>query len=136
MVSMRDKDAKLVIEKTAEALKDKIQQPEWSKFVKTGISRDRVPQQKDWWYLRSASLMRRIYIDGPVGVSRLRSVYGGKHRRGHKPAHFAKSGGKIIRTIFQDLEKIGYVEKVEKPKKGRVLSKEGMKFMNEIAKQI
>lgn len=121
---------------TAEELKKVMKQPEWALYVKTSAGRERPPLQEDWWFWRAASLLRRISLDGPVGVSRLRSYYGGLHRRGHKPAHFKKSGGKIIRAILQDLEKAGYVQKVDKPKRGRKISPQGQKFLNSIAKTI
>lgn len=135
MTSILDVKADELIKKAAEELKNKIKQPDWSLYVKTGVSRERPPEQKNWWYIRAASILRRLYIDGPIGVSKLRSYYGGRHRRGHKPAHFAKGSGKIIRVILQDLEKIGFVQVAEK-RKGRILTKEGKKFLVNIAKQI
>jgi len=134
MSGVVDVKADVFIKKLAEELKQKIRQPEWSLYIKTGCGRERPPEQKDWWYIRAASILRRIYLDGPVGVNRLRSYYGCRHRRGHKQAHFAKGSGKIIRTILQDLEKIGYV-KSEKNKKGRVITPEGQKFLDKIAKE-
>lgn len=119
----------------AAELETRIKMPEWGKFIKTGISKQRPPEQTNYWYLRAASIMRRIYIDGPVGVQRLRSYYGSSKNMGHQPSHFKRGSGKIIRTILQDLEKIGYIKKIEKPKKGRILTKEGKRFMEEIAKQ-
>jgi len=133
-VLIQDAPAEEFIKKAADELKNKIKQPEWSLFVKTGVGRERPPEQNDWWYVRAASILRRIYLDGPVGVSRLRTYYGSRHRRGHKPAHFAKGSGKIIRTILQQLEEIGFIKKVEKPKKGRVITPEGQKFLDKIAK--
>ena len=109
MVSIRDVDSKSLIDKAAEALKDKIEMPEWAIYVKTGVSRERPPEQRNWFFIRAASILRRIYINGPIGVSRLKTCYGGKQRRGHKPAHRKKAGGKIIRTILQDLEKIKFI---------------------------
>lgn len=135
MVSIHDADAPALVAKAAEELKEKMEMPSWARMVKTGTSRQRQPEQNDWWYLRAASMLRRVYVDGPVGVSRLRSYYGGLHRRGHKPAHKAKAGGKIIRTILADLEKAGYVKKAEK-KKGRVITGAGEKFLNSVAKQL
>lgn len=134
MVSILDKEADKLVKKTAEELQKRIKQPEWAKFVKTGVSRERPPEQKNWWFLRSASVLRRIYIDGPVGVEKLRSYYGGRQRRGSRPAHFKKGSGKILRVILQDLEKAGLV-KAEK-RKGRVVTNQGKKFMAGIAKQI
>ncbi|MFH0949259.1 MAG: 30S ribosomal protein S19e [Candidatus Aenigmatarchaeota archaeon] len=123
-----------VIPAIAKELQQHIQMPQWATFVKTGTGKQRPPEQSDWWYIRAASMLRRISIDGPVGISRLRTYYGSLKRRGHKPAHFRKGGGKVIRTIIQDLEKAGLIEKSSH--KGRVLSKTGMKLLSKTAKQI
>ena len=136
MTSARDVEPKLLIEKTAKELESKIKMPEWAVYVKTGASRERPPEQGNWFFIRTASVLRRIYLDGPVGVSRLRSYYSARKRRGHKPAHSKKAGGKIIRTILQELEKIKLIEKVEKPNKGRKITREGQSFLDKIAKNI
>jgi small subunit ribosomal protein S19e len=133
MTSIRDADASELVKKVSEEIRSKIEMPEWARYVKTGISRERPPESEDWWYARSASVLRRIYLDGPVGVQRLRSYYGGLHRRGHKPAHFARGSGKIARTILQDLEKAGLIKK---EKKGRLITPEGTRFLNSIAKKM
>jgi small subunit ribosomal protein S19e len=111
-----------------------IKPPTWSKFVKTGVHKERPPTQPDWWYIRSASILRRIYLDGPVGVSRLRTVYGGKKDRGHKPEHFYKGSGSIIRKILQQLEAAGFVKKLDK--EGRVITEKGRKFLEDVAKRV
>ncbi len=138
-MSEKEINSSELIKLAAEELKKTMKQPAWSAYIKTGISRERPPEQRDWWFLRSASVLRRIYVDGPVGVSRLRSYYGGRHRRGHKPAHFAKSSGKLIRVILQDLEKQGYVKKVTLPGKpvvrGRAITPAGQKLLSSVAKQ-
>lgn len=113
---------------------DKMKQPEWSLFVKTGANAERPPSQKDWWYLRSAAILRRIYNNGPVGVGRLRTVFGGKRRRGHKPPHRKDAGGKVIRTIIQQLESAGYITKTEKPRKGRIVTSRGQALVDKCAK--
>jgi ribosomal protein S19E (S16A) len=96
-------------------------------FAKTGMHRERAPQRKDWWFVRCASILYRVYKDGPVGTESLRSYYGGKRNRGVKPHHFSKSGGKVIRTCLQALEKDGLIKKA-KPK-GREISSKGEKFL-------
>lgn len=136
MVSIRDVDSDALVKKAAEELKNKIKMPDWASFVKTGVSRQRPPEQSDWWYVRAASILRRIYLSGPIGVERLKSYYGGRRRRGHKPAHFRKASGKIVRVILQDLERAKLIEKIDKPKKGRIVTNEGKRFLNKIAKQI
>lgn len=135
MVSIKHTDQQRLVEKSAEELKKIIKSPEWADYVKTGVSRERPPVQKDWWHLRAASILRKAY-NGPVGTSRLRSYYGGLHRRGHKPAHFSKGSGKVIRTILKDLEAAGLLKKVDKPRKGRIITPAGQKLLNSAAKQI
>lgn len=134
MVSARNADQSKLVARMSTQLKDSITMPDWARFVKTGVSRERPPEQPDWFYLRSASVLRKIYNDGPVGVEKLRSYYGGLHRRGHKPAHFARGGGKIIRTILKELEAAGYIARAEK--KGRIITPQGQKFVDNAAKQV
>ena len=132
MATINEIKAGKLIEKIADDLKTKMNQPQWTQFVKTGVSRERTPQDDNWYFIRSASILRRLYFDGPVGISRLRTRYGGLHRRGHKPARFAKGSGKLIRTMLQSLEEL---KLVEKDKKGRKLSTEGQRFLDGIAKK-
>ena len=132
---MRDVDTKKFIDLCKEELKkiDVIKPPVWAKFVKTGTNRKLPPRQEDWWYTRVASILRRIYLDEPVGVQRLRTYYGGRKDRGHKPEKFRKSGGNIIRKSLQQLEKAGFIEKSKNSKKrGRVVSEGGKKFIKKI----
>jgi small subunit ribosomal protein S19e len=104
--------------------------------IKSGVCCERPFQQKDFWYIRSAAILRRLYLDGPVGVERLRTYFGKKRRRGHSPPKFMKAGGKFIRTMLQQLEEAGLVTKVDKPRKGRVLTPKGQKFLHQIAKRL
>ena len=135
MKTIYDVDAQQFVKLAASELKGKISMPEWAKLVKTGSFKERPPENDDWWYMRASSMLRRIYIDGPVGTSRLRTFYGGLHRRGHKPAHTGKAGGKIIRTILIDMEKAGLLKKADKQKKGRVVTPEGQKFVDSILRK-
>ncbi|MCW1301329.1 MAG: 30S ribosomal protein S19e [Candidatus Nanoarchaeia archaeon] len=136
MATVYDVPADKLIQKVAEELKQKVQVPTWAKFVKTGAHKERPPEQDDWFYKRLASLLRTVYISGPVGVSRLRTKYGGRKRRGHKPERAYKAGGAIIRRGLQILESLGLVTKVEKPKKGRIVTPEGRSFLDKIATSI
>jgi small subunit ribosomal protein S19e len=122
-----------LLELIAEDFKTKLTKPEFTEWIKTGAHRERVPQRTDWWYLRTASILYRVYRDGPVGTERLRTYYGGRKNRGVKPEKFVKASGKIIRTCLQALEK----EKlIKKAKKGRIISKEGEKYLNSISKKL
>ncbi|MFH1376386.1 MAG: 30S ribosomal protein S19e [Candidatus Woesearchaeota archaeon] len=122
-----------VIKRTAEKLKkiEEIKAPEWSKFVKTSPARERPPVELDWWYARTASILRKIQLLGPIGTSKLSKKYGGKKNRGHKPEKFFRGSTKIIRTILQQLEKAGLTEQAQKgAHKGRIATKKGLSLLN------
>ncbi len=118
----------------AQALKKipQITAPEWSFFVKTGISKQRTPEDPDFWYVRTASILRQLYIQGVVGVQRLRTRYGGRKNRGVRPARFKKSSGKMLRVMLQQAEAAGFVEKVTGSQFGRRLTKTGREFLDSI----
>ena len=136
MPTARDVRADLLISRVAEELKkmEEIKPPSWAAFVKTGPSRQRPPIQRDWWYIRAASVLRTVYLHGPVGVERLRTKYGGRKDRGARPEHFKKASGHIIRVILQQLERAGLVEKVER--RGRRITPRGRSLLDRVAAQI
>ena len=137
MTTAYDVPADVLIEKLSGYLKEnirEIQSPEWAGYVKTGSHAERVPQNPDWWYVRSASILRKLYMNGPIGVSRLRKDFGGRKRRGVRPAHFAKAGGNIIRTILQQLDQAGLTQK--DGIKGRVVTGKGRSLLDAMSTQI
>lgn len=136
MTTVRDVPVDIMLQKLSEKLKDAkaVKQPEWSLFVKTGVHKEKPPTQDDWWFTRSAAILRTIYIKGPVGVSRLRGKYGGCKNRGSLPDQARKGGGKIIRVCLQQLEEAGFVEKFGK--RGRVVSPKGRSFLDNIAHEV
>jgi small subunit ribosomal protein S19e len=83
MVTVYDVPAEALILKVAEKLKenDKIVPPEWAEFVKTGVHTERAPVQEDWWFTRAASILRKLYVKGPMGTSKLAGEYGGFNDR-------------------------------------------------------
>lgn len=121
----------------AEAIKKSgyFQKPTWVDFVKTSCHKQRPNIDPDFWYKRAASILRQIYIREIIGVERLRTRYGGRLKRGSKPEEFRKAGGKIIRTILQQAEAAGLIEKVKtKRKSGRKLTEKGKSFMESVIK--
>ncbi|MCD4759933.1 30S ribosomal protein S19e [archaeon] len=123
----------VLLDNTSKQLKGikEITPPEWAKFVKTSAARERPPVEKDWWYARAASILRKLYIYGPIGVNKLKRKYGGKKNRGHKPERYYKGSGKIIRTILQQLEKTGLIEKTKKDSHhGRILTSKGKSLLD------
>jgi len=138
-MSMYDVDQQELIEELAKALKDvkELTPPEWSKFVKTGTSKQRPPMRDDWWYVRAASILRTIAKMKIIGVEKLRRKYGGRKRRGYKSEKTKKASGKIIRTILQQLEKAGFLKKDQiGTHKGRSLTKEGKEFINKVVEKM
>ena len=120
----------------AEALKKlpEFKSPDWVNFVKTGTNKNRPTSDEDFWHKRAASIIRQIYINGIVGVQRLRTRYGGRKNRGVRPPKFVKGGGKIIRVILQQAESAGLTEKVNGKRSGRQLTKKGKDFMESLVK--
>jgi len=139
MASIFDVPADQLIEKVAEELKknDKIKQPQWAEFAKTGPHNERPPLRKDWWYIRTASVLRYVSVRKVIGVSKLRTKYGGKKNKGAAPEEFYKASGNILRKILQQLEAAGLVQKKEKGiHKGRTLTKEGESILGKCSSTI
>ena len=135
MAKVYDIPADMLIKKLTEILKSEdINPPTWISFVKTGVHADKPPQKVDWWYTRGASILRKIYLNGPISIADMRSIYGGGKARGYGIASHRYAGGAIIRNAVHGLEKLGYVEKVEK--KGRIVTKQGMKKLDNISTEI
>ena len=135
MAKVHDVPADMLIKKLTEILKSEdINPPTWISFVKTGVHADKPPQQVDWWYTRCASILRKIYLNGPISITDMRSMYGGGKARGYGIASHRYAGGAIIRNAVHGLEKLGYVEKVEK--KGRIVTKQGMKKLDNLSTEI
>ena len=125
-----------LISRLTEILKtEDIPAPAWAVFVKTGAHADKPPQKSDWWYTRCASILRKIYLHGPLTVNDLRTIYGdGKRKMYYGARHHRDASGAIIRNAIHGLEKLGYVEKVEK--KGRVVSRQGMQKLAKMSTEI
>ncbi len=129
-----EKDAEQFNIKLAEALKNvpEFEAPEWVFYVKSGTSKERPPANENFWYMRSASILRQLYLKGVLGVNKLKTRYGSRKKRGGKPEKFRKSGGKIIRVILQQAESAGLVEKMNKVQYGRRLTQKGRDFLDSI----
>ena len=125
-----------LIEKVAEELKkiEEIKAPAWASFAKTGVHKERAPIKRDWWYTRVAAVLRSVYVLGPVGVSKLRTKFGGKKRRGHKMAHFRKGSGSVIRKALQQLQTAGLVKPLRN--EGRIVTNEGRRLLDRLSTEI
>ena len=135
MAKVFDVPADIFISRLTEILKNEdISVPVWASFVKTGSHAEKPPQNSGWWHIRCASILRKIYFHGPLSINELRSMYGGAKPVGYGAAHHRDASGAIIRNAVHALEKLGYIEKVEK--KGRILTKQGIKKLDGLATEI
>jgi len=134
MAKVYDVPADDFISKLAEILKtEDIPAPSWIPFVKTGAHAIKPPQNSEWWHIRCASILRKIYLNGPISVNRLRAIYGGGKAVGYGAAHHKDASGAVIRNAIHGLEKLGYVQK---GKKGRMVTKQGMQKLDKLATEI
>jgi small subunit ribosomal protein S19e len=132
-----DVPASKFIEKVAKHLKenvDAVSPPAWVNAVKTGIQAEKQPQDPAWWYTRCASILRKIYIHGPIGAEQLRADYGGATGYRGSPEHAVKAGGSIVRKALQQLQTAGLVE--TSGTRGRRITKEGRKLLQELAEEL
>jgi small subunit ribosomal protein S19e len=132
-----DIPASVLIEKLAIHLKDeedKIIPPSWTPFVKTGVHNQRPPQNPDWWFIRCASILRKIYLKGPIGIEKLRREYGGRVDGGAKPEHAGKGSGAIVRNAIQQLQEAGLVK--PQKKEGRVVTNEGRQLLDRLSTEL
>ncbi len=136
MVTVYDVPPEKLIARAAAQLKtiDAIKVPEWAEFVKTGRQAEKAPVQSDWWFTRSASVLRKVYIKGPIGSSRLAAEYGGFADRGSKPNRAVKGSRAIARRCLIQLEQAGLIAKDKK--NGRVITPKGQSLLDNAAKQV
>jgi len=134
MVSALEVPAEELIKQVGVKLKTEgsIKPPAWAGDVKTGVQAMRKPADADWWYIRCASILRKLYMD-PQGVGSLRSWYGAAQSRGVKPEHHKPASGNIIRKALQQLETAGYVKKEAV---GRTITPKGRSLLDKTTLEI
>lgn len=140
MTTLYDAPAEELIEAVAAKLADEsaVEAPDWAEFSKTSVDRKLPPEQDDFWVRRSASLLRKVAVDGPTGVGALQTAYGsakqGSNRYQVRPRQSTDGSGSIIRTALQQLEEAGYVSTAEG--EGRVITPEGQQLLDETATEV
>jgi small subunit ribosomal protein S19e len=135
MTTAHDVPPELLIRSLSEDLKKAgVKPPEWAPYVKTGIHREKSPYKPDWWYDRLASVLRKVYLRGPVGTERLAAEYGGSRDAGSAPKHPRQGSRAIVRECLQQLEGLGYVKAQEK--RGRVVTSKGRSLVDRKAREI
>jgi small subunit ribosomal protein S19e len=105
--------------------------PVWADTVKTGVHKELAPYGDDWYYIRAASIARKVYLRPGIGVGQLQKWYGGAYRRGARRQHFREASSGIIRSVLIQLEEMKVVEKVSGG--GRRASVVGQQDLDRIA---
>lgn len=137
MTTVYDVPAKPLIDRIASDLEDEdaVEPPEWAPFVRTGAHKERPPEEQGWWFTRTAAVLRKVYIEGPIGVERLASHYGGKRRADVSPHHAVKGSRNILRTVLQQLEEVGYLEQNDQ-EGGRQVTPEGQSYLDNLSHDV
>eukprot|EP00928_Gymnodinium_smaydae_P001959 TRINITY_DN106_c0_g1_i4.p2 TRINITY_DN106_c0_g1~~TRINITY_DN106_c0_g1_i4.p2 ORF type:complete len:191 (+),score=62.54 TRINITY_DN106_c0_g1_i4:67-573(+) len=135
VVTVKDVTADKFIKAFSQHLKrqGRFEIPKWADVVKTGKAKELPPNDPDWLYVRTASMVRKVYIRGGTGVGGFKKVYGKQNRRGTCTNVFSKASGKVCRYVLQQLEEMGLVEQDEEG--GRKITKEGQRELDTVAVQ-
>jgi small subunit ribosomal protein S19e len=138
MTTLYDVPADDLIDAVAAKLEDRLEEPDWAEYVTTGESRELPPEQEKFWYRRAASLLRKVAINGPVGVERLSTEYGdkkgGSNRYQVAPEHRTDGSKNIIRTILQQLEDEELVG--TEGSAGRIVTGDGRSLLDDTAGEV
>ncbi|WP_115863491.1 30S ribosomal protein S19e [Halorussus litoreus] len=138
MTTLYDVPAEDLIDAVAAKLEDRLDVPDWTEFVKTGEGKELPPEQEDFWHRRAASVLRKVATEGPVGVERLATEYGGKKGGSNRyqvaPEHRTDGSRKIIRTILQQLEDEDFVD--TEGSAGRIVTGDGRSLLDDTAGEV
>ncbi|MFB6267127.1 MAG: 30S ribosomal protein S19e [Halodesulfurarchaeum sp.] len=138
MVTLYDAPADELLDALATELSDRLEEPEWATYTKSGPGRELPPEQEDFWFKRAASILRKVAMDGPIGVERLATEYGGvtdgSNRYRVAPRHRTDGSQKLIRTILQQLEDEGLI--MTREGEGRDITPEGQSLLDTTAGEV
>lgn len=136
LTTVYDVPADRLILAVAEKLRGEnaIAAPDWTPFVTTGIHREKPPTNPDWWHVRVGAVLRKVYVEGPIGTERMRAEFGGTRDRGSKPNRAKKGSGSIVRTALQQLETAGLIAQVKG--EGRKITPKGQKLLDNASHEV
>lgn len=136
MTTVFDVPAEPLLQRVAADLRGKaeLKAPDWAPFVKTGRHRERPPTNPDWWHVRLAAVLRKVYIEAPIGTERLSAFFGGAKHRGSMPDKAWSGSRAILRTALQQLEGAGLLVTIKS--KGRQVTPAGRKLLDNHAFEV
>ncbi|KII62427.1 40S ribosomal protein S19-1 [Thelohanellus kitauei] len=112
--------------------KSGIELPEFTTFCKTSHGKEHAPYRKDWFFVRMASMARRLYTEQGMGVGHFTRIYGVGKRNGTRPKHHVDGSGSVSRKALQLLGKLNIVE-IDQVNGGRRLTAQGRKELDAVA---
>ena len=117
MTTAHDVPADLLIAELASRIAEMsdITAPDWADYAKTGTHRERPPVQSDWWQVRSAAILRKVCMLGPIGVNHMSQLFGGPKDRGVKQNRAVAGSRNVARTIMQQLTACGLITSKHNP---------------------
>jgi small subunit ribosomal protein S19e len=136
MTTVYDVPPQLLINQTAMKLQEieQIAPPEWAADVKTGTHVETQPVQENWWHIRTAAVLRKVYVNGPIGTERLAGEFGGSKDRKAKPYKAVKGSRSIIRHVLQQLEAAELV--AADKNRGRMITPKGQSLLDNAAREV
>jgi small subunit ribosomal protein S19e len=111
----------------------KVEVPAWVDLVKTGTHKELAPYDPDWYYVRTAAVARKIYIQGGIGVGKLTKYFGGGKKK-NTATHFCAGSGSVARASLKSLTKLGFIAIDEKG--GRKITPAGQRDLDRIARSV
>merc|ERR1712046_405347 len=103
-------------------------------LMKTGSFKERSPDSEKWIFFRGAAILRRIAVEGGMGVGKLSKVFGGKNNRKLSKPHKVKSSRGHLRKLVQQLGKAGLLS--EEKGELRKITQKGKELLDSIAKSV
>ena len=108
--------------------------PNCAEYIKTSHGRERAPANPDWYYIRAAAVLRRIYLRPGVGLGGLAKVFANKKNRGSQPEITCPAARGPLHWVCKSLEGLKLVAKGKES--GRVLTQTGRKRCDTIASNV
>ncbi|MDG7048041.1 MAG: 30S ribosomal protein S19e [Nitrososphaerota archaeon] len=135
MPTVFDVKSDLLLKRASDYFKQStiLQPMPYLQYVKSGSHTTHQPINQDWWYIRAASLLRKVYTKGPISLKELEKEYGGRKRIGYRIAHHRDAGSSIIRKLLIQLQAANLVTKTPK---GRIITPEGRSLMDKLSAQV
>jgi len=134
-VCVKDVDAFKWIKGFAAHLKTQgqLEVPEFVDYTKTSSAKTLAPQDPDWYYVRSAAVLRRVYLRPFTGIGGLSKVFGSAYGKS-RPMHFRTAAKGVLRHVLQSLEKLGLLTKSDDG--GRVITKAARRDCDRVAMKV